>query len=150
MLLRVPMGPPGVSARAARRVTAVSLATAALLPGGCGSDKEPTSLRGDTRQIAQVVAALGDAAQRRDFRTVCRDLFTRSARRRAGGRDCEELLRSTAGEIRLPRMQLLGIEVKGQRAEARVRTFAAGQPAIVDRILFAREGSEWRIDALAG
>ncbi len=95
-----------------------------------------------------MLAALGQATQRGDFRTVCRDLFTTSARRRAGGRDCEELLRSTAGEVRRPQIQLLGIEVEGRRAEVRVRTFAAGQPAVVERIRFAREGPEWRIDAL--
>jgi hypothetical protein len=97
-----------------------------------------------------VVEQLRVAAARRDWRAVCEEIFTASARRRAGGRDCRRLLASDAEGLRAPRIQLLGIVVKKDRAEARVRSRARGQPPLVDVILLRREDGEYRVDSLRG
>src|SRR3954454_15445671 len=108
-------------------------ASVALLSvSGCslGADDEkgktePAS--GAPKQVAATVRALDRAVRAKDWRTVCERLFTPAARERAGGRDCVRLVRSSAGELRGARIELVGIEVGKAEAEARVRTQTRGQ-----------------------
>ena len=124
----------------------------ALVLTGCslGSDKEPRPVRGAPKEVAETVHALEKATRARDFRFVCDRLFTASARRRAGGRDCPRLLGSTAEGLSRPRIQILGIDIHGRRAEVEVRSRAVGQPALTDTIQLRRERRGYRIDSLAG
>lgn len=126
-------------------------ALVAIATAGCslGGDDEPKPATGATREIGQVVGALETATAARDFRMICEDLFTSAARRRAGGRDCARLLRESAGEVRRPRIEVLGIEIDGRRARVRVRTRAEGQRPLRDVIELRREGGEYRIESLA-
>ena len=137
--------------RAAALGAAVGLALVTNATGGCslGGDEEPKPATGATRAVGAVVSALERATAERDFSTVCQDLFTAAARRRAGGRNCERLLRESAGEVRRPRIEVLGIELERGRASVRVRTRAQGQRPLADVIELRREGGEYRIDALA-
>jgi hypothetical protein len=125
---------------------------APLALAGCslGGDEEPQPVRGAPRQVAQTVQALDRAARAHDFRSICDRLFTASARRRAGGRDCPRLLGSTAEGLRGPRIQILGIDIRGERAKVRVRSRAAGQPPLVDTLQLRRERGGYRIDSLSG
>ena len=138
-----------------RVATPAAIATGlALLMGatnGCslGGDEEPEPATGATREIGQVVAALERATASRDFRTICDDLFTRGARRRAGGRDCARLVRESARDVRRPRIEVRGIEIERGRARVRVRTRAEGQRPLADVIELRREGGEYRVDSLA-
>jgi hypothetical protein len=128
------------------------MATAAVLSlGGCsvGGDDEPKPATGAAREIAEVVAQLERATASRDYATICRDVFTEAARERAGGRDCERLLRSGAQGVRRPRIELRGIEIDGERATARVRTRAAGQATVGDALDLRHADGEWRVEALA-
>ena len=132
--------------------TAVAIACGAAL-GGCslgGADEEPRPARGAPKEVGAAVEALDRAARAGDWETVCRRLFTASARKRAGGRDCEKELRSAAQGVRRPRIELLAIEVRGRTARARVRTRAAGQAPVVEVIDLRRERGRYRIQALAG
>jgi len=45
---------------------------------------------------------------------------------------------------------VLGIVVKGDHAEVRVRSRARGQPPLVDVIELRRERGAYRVDALSG
>jgi hypothetical protein len=123
-----------------------------LLVAGCslGADEEPRPATGAAREIAALIRELERATARGDFATVCEELFTRAARRRAGGEDCERLVRSSAGDVRAPRIELREVELRGKRARARVRTRAAGQASLDDVLELRRRGGEWRIAALAG
>jgi hypothetical protein len=125
---------------------------APLVLAGCslGGDEEPQPVRGAPRQVAQTVQELEQATRGRDFRSICERLFTASARRRAGGRDCPRLLSSSAEGLRGARIQILGIDIQGRRAEVRVRSRAAGQPPLEDTIQLRRERSGYRIDSLSG
>ena len=131
---------------AALGAIAVGLATAGCSLGG---DEEPKPATGATREVGEVVRALERATAERDFRTVCQDLFTAAARRRAGGRNCQRLLRESAGEVRAPRIEVLGIELERGRASVRVRTRAQGQSPLADVIELRREGGVYRIESLA-
>ena len=122
-----------------------------LLLGGSeedGEDRRP--ITGRDRQVADVVARLERATRLRRFDVVCDQLFTRAARTRAGGANCVRLLRSTAKDVRRPRIRLLTVQIAGNRAEARVRTLAAGQTAVEETIDFLRERGRYRIASLRG
>jgi hypothetical protein len=128
------------------------MATAALIaPAGCslGGDEEPKPVTGAAQEIAEVVRQLELATARHDWKTVCDDLFTKSALDRAGGGDCARLLRSTAKGIERPRIRVGGIVVEGERATVSVRTSARGEAELDDTLKLKRENGEWRIDALA-
>ncbi len=126
----------------------------ALLGGtGCALDgqAQPKQAKGASRDAAAVVKRLERASARGDWRTVCDQIFTAGARRRAGGKDCARLLRSDAGGIAKPRIQVLHITLSSRgRAAVRVRSRARGQPPLVDVIELKRERGAYRIDSLAG
>lgn len=127
------------------------LAGAAVL-AGCdagGSDSNPDAVEGAPRQVAAAVSALDAATRAGRYDEVCGRLFTRSARRRAGGDDCAELLRAATEDVRRPRVRLLSIRVKGDEAEARVRTRAAGERAVDETIELKRERGRYRIASLS-
>ena len=141
MLLHVP-----------RAVRGGAALIAALAIGGCsiGSDDEPRPSGRQAAEIDQVFQALERATREGDFRTICNELFSSTARRRAGGRGCVRLLRSNAREVRRPRIELVDIRLKKGGADVRVRTRAAGQRPLEDEIELVRERGEYRIQALAG
>jgi len=123
----------------------------ALALAGCslgGGDDEPQPVKGAPRDVARVVTELDAATRRGDYRRICNDLFTASAKRRAGGKDCASLLRSTARELRNPTIELISIRVTPRQAVARVRTRATGQAPIVDQLVLRRQGGGYRIEAL--
>lgn len=125
---------------------------AAVALAGCdrgGSDEDPEAIAGAPRQVADAVTRLDAATRRGEYAQICDELFTRSARRRAGGPDCAELLRSATEDVRRPRVRLLSISVKGDRAQARVRTRAAGERSVDETIELVRERGRYRIASLS-
>jgi hypothetical protein len=124
----------------------------ALLGGtGCALDgqAQPKQAKGASRDVAAVVKRLERASARADWRTVCNDIFTAGARKRAGGRDCARLLRSDAEGIAQPSIQVVHITLKTRgRAAVRVRSRARGQPPLEDVIELRRERGAYRVDSL--
>ena len=127
------------------------LAGLALLTGCDSGDRQadPEAIKGAPKQVAAAVASLEAATRARRYGEICDELFTRSARSRAGGRDCAALLRSATEDVRRPRVRLLSIRVKGDTAEARVRTRAAGERAVDETIALRRERGRYRIASLS-
>jgi hypothetical protein len=76
-------------------------------------------------------------------------VFSSTARKLAGGRDCPRLLREQARDVRRPEIRVESIEISGDRARARVRTRAAGQAVLEETIVLVREEDGWRIESLA-
>ena len=140
MLIAVPIRP---SAAALAACAAAALASCSL-----GGDDEPKPIAGAPKEVAAAIDDLERASRSRDWGTICDDLFSAAARDRAGGRDCERLLRETAGDVRRPEIRLLSIEVEENRARARVRTRSAGQAPVEDTVVLVRDRGEWRIEAL--
>ena len=100
------------------------LVLAALAGCNSGSDDGAKPAAGATKEVTETVSALQAATQARDFRRICDNLLSSAAKERAGGTDCAELVRSTAGDVGRPRITPLSIRVRGDRAEVRVRTTA--------------------------
>jgi hypothetical protein len=131
----------------------IAVAIALLAGSGCslGGDDEAKPAKGASRQVAAVIDRLEAASAKADWRTVCEDIFTASARRRAGGKDCPRLLRSDAEGIARPRIEVLRITLRPRgKAAVRVRSRARGQPPLEDVIELRRERGAYRVDSLAG
>lgn len=97
-----------------------------------------------------MVERLDRAVRARDWATVCGSLFTPSARRRAGGRDCRRLLTDSARGLSRPSIRIVSIRLSGRRAQIRIRTRAAGQRAIDETLSLRRSGAGYRIQSLDG
>jgi hypothetical protein len=123
-----------------------------LAPAGCsiGADEEAPRATGAPAGVAAAVNRLERATVERDYASICDDLFTAAARRRAGGADCARLMRSAAREIEEPSIEITGISVHGTRATVRVRTTAAGQRRVADSLRLRRGPDRWRIEGLGG
>jgi hypothetical protein len=128
------------------------MATLAMLaPIGCsvGDDEEPQVASGAPKAIATTIDRLERAVADRDFTTVCDELFTAAARKRAGGRECAGQLRSASEGVRRPTIELRGIRVKGDEATVQVTTKASGQARVTDELRLRREDGRWRVEALS-
>jgi Putative lumazine-binding len=122
-----------------------------LAPVGCsiGGDEEPKPVTGVPKAIAETVQQLELAVARRDYATICNELFTDTARQRAGGDECVSQTRSAAEDVARPTIQIEQIAVKDDRAVVRVATTARGQARVTDTLELRRTGGEWLIEALS-
>jgi hypothetical protein len=127
---------------------ACSLALTGFAGCSCGADGEETPAPGAVRAVGNTVEQLERAIARGDWRALCEDLFTAAARKRAGGGSCPRLLRTDAEGLRRPRIRILRIDVKGRRAQVRVRSRASGQRPLTDVIDLRWERGEFRVDSL--
>jgi hypothetical protein len=128
------------------------MATSVLLASsGCslGGDDDPKPASGPPAQIAQTVDRLERAVATRDYETICNQLFTAAARKRAGGSGCARQLRSAAEGVKHPSIEIQAIEVKGDRATVKVKTRAQGQARVSDELRMRREGGRWLVEALS-
>jgi hypothetical protein len=131
---------------------ALCLLAGALAFAGCDSGDsggDPEAIKGAPKQVAGAVTTLDAATRAGRYGEICDRLFTRAARARAGGGDCEALLRSATEDVRRPRVRLLSIRVKGDTAQARVRTRSAGERAVDETIALRRERGRYRIASLS-
>jgi hypothetical protein len=128
------------------------MAVAAMLaPIGCsiGADEEPKPVTGAAKEIAATVDQLERAVARRDYATICNELFTKTARERAGGGECVSQLRSAGEDVLRPTIQIEQISVKDDRAVVRVTTTAKAQARVSDTLELRRTGGDWLIEALS-
>jgi hypothetical protein len=127
------------------------MAVAAMLaPMGCslGDEKEPKPVSGVPKAIVAAVDQFERAVARRDYETICNELFTATARRRAGGDECVTQTRTAAEGVRRPSIEIAGIEVKRDRASVEVSTKAEGQARVTDTLELRRIGDRWLVEAL--
>jgi len=132
------------------RLTTASAAVVAAVLGlalaGCGGQDRP----GPEDQVRTVLATFAGAAERRDYRTICDDVF--APKLLAGlqeiGLPCEVAMRNSLGSVRNPRLSVGRIDVKGDTATAQVRTSADGQEPSTDTVRLDRLKGTWKISAL--
>ena len=128
------------------------MAVAAFLaPVGCsiGADSEPQPVSGVPKDIAATVDRLERAIADGDYALVCDRLFTKAARSRSGGDDCEKQVTAAAEGVRRPNIVIRGIDVEGNRATVKVATTAEGQARLIDTLELHREGGRWLVEALS-
>ena len=121
-----------------------------LLAAGCGggNDGKPKAISGPAKDVAETIQQFEKATAARDFTMICDQLLASASRRQAGGEQCPDVLDQRARGVRRPRIRIVAIEVQGNRAQARVRTTAAGQASVPNVIRLVREQGRFRIASL--
>ena len=124
--------------------------TLAACGGGGGGGDGPK--RSDADRVRDTLSAFAQASARHDYRRVCADLLAKpviDSVRRAGLR-CESAMKTALEGVESPKLEVLRVTIKGDRASAKVQTTAANQQASDDTVALVKEGESWKIGALAG
>lgn len=105
----------------------------------------------DNEAVSQTLEDYAAATRDKDYQTICDEIFAKDLleRVRAAGLPCEVALRTGLEERQNPRLQVLGVEVNGEQALARVRTTAGGEPTSTDLVRLIKEDGGWRIGSLS-
>jgi hypothetical protein len=123
---------------------------AMVAPVGCslGGDDEPQPVSGPAKEVATAVERFEQAVARRDFKTICNELFTATARQRAGGGDCVAQTSSAVEGLRRPRLQIEEIRVSHDTAAVKVATEASGQARVIDSMELRKTDGRWLVEAV--
>lgn len=91
------------------------------------------------------------ATANHNYKQLCDSVFAKAlvARVTRVNLPCDQAVRIKLGGVYQPKLEILKVKVTGSRALALVRSSAAGEPASTDTIELGREGTEWRLSALA-
>lgn len=123
-------------------VVAVALAAAFA---GCGGESDEDAVRG-------TVTAFGEATANKDYDRLCGELFAPELLESldAIGLPCRVALEQSLGGVEEPRLVIGEIRIDGSRAEADVRSSAAGQAPSRDTLRLVKVEDRWRIADLGG
>jgi hypothetical protein len=131
--------------------SAIAVLGVACLLAGCADEETtsaPPTIAQPAKRAASVVDRLEQALRAREYATICDELFTPTARARAGGRRCAAELAADARDLRRPQVRPLSIRIAGPRADVRIRSRVAGQRAVEETLRLERSGGTYRISAL--
>jgi hypothetical protein len=134
------------------RRTVACLAAGAVLVAGCGGDDAPTPGKnakryfGDQRDVAQVVDDLASASRAGDTKRICSELFSSRLEKTIGaqaGGSCEAQVKK---QLAMPDEDITvqQLAITGTRALVTVKE----QSGKTSRLIFARVGTDWRIDTI--
>ena len=105
----------------------------------------------DNEAVSQTLDDYAAATRDKDYQTICDELYAKDLveRVRAAGLPCEVALRTGLEDRQNPRLQVLGVEVNGDQALARVRSTAGGEVPSTDVVRLVKEDGDWRVAALS-
>ena len=103
--------------------------------------------RDDEQLVREALTRYEKASAEKDYQTLCDELLASSYVKQTAnsGLPCEVALRTALEDVRNPTLDVLSVEVNGDRAAARVRGSAAGQVPGEDVYTLVREDDSWRI-----
>ncbi|HEV7804402.1 MAG TPA: nuclear transport factor 2 family protein [Solirubrobacteraceae bacterium] len=103
--------------------------------------------RDDDMLVRQALERYETASSRKDYQMLCDDLLAKSYVKQtaSSGLPCEVALRTALEDVRNPTLDVLSVEVNGDRAAARVRGSAAGQVPGEAVYTLVREDDAWHI-----
>ena len=104
------------------------------------------------KEVRQTLDRYAQASRAKDYQTLCDDLLSSEIvdRLRSVGLPCEVALRTGLQNTKNPTLTVIGVEVNGNQALARVRGVAVGQPPGTSTYRLVREGGGWRIATSPG
>lgn len=104
-----------------------------------------------TEEVRETLDRYAAATRDKDYQTLCDDLYASELveRIRAAGLPCEVALRTGLEDRQNPRLEVSGVEVAGDTANARVRSTAGGEVPSVDTVRLVKEGDGWRVSSLS-
>jgi hypothetical protein len=105
----------------------------------------------DSEAVADTLDRYAAATRDKDYQTICDDLYAKDLvdRVRAAGLPCEVALRTGLEDRQNPRLEVLGVEVNGDQALARVRSTAGGEVPSTDLVRLVKEDGDWRVASLS-
>jgi hypothetical protein len=105
----------------------------------------------DSEAVSRTLDDYAAATRDKDYQTICDRLYARDLvdRVRAAGLPCEVALETGLGARQNPQLSVLGVEVNGDQALARVRSSAVGEPVSTDLVRLVKEDGGWRIASLS-
>ena len=105
----------------------------------------------DDEAVSKTLESYAAATRDKDYQTICDDLYAKDLveRVRAAGLPCEVALRTGLEDRQNPRLQVLGVEVNGDQALARVRSTAGGEVPSTDLVRLVKEDGDWRVASLS-
>ncbi len=117
--------------------------TAALALVGCGG-------RSPSDAVRVTLTRFGQATDRHDYATLCRDIFTPELVQGLldRGLPCERALQIGLADVTGARLQVQRVSVHGGHADAIVRSTATGEASTNDTVELVREAGSWRIARL--
>lgn len=103
--------------------------------------------RDDAALVRQALERYEQASAKKDYQTLCDELLASSyVKQTAGsGLPCEVALSTALEDVRNPTLDVVSVEVNGDRAAARVRGSAAGQVPGEAVYTLVFEDDSWRI-----
>ncbi len=106
----------------------------------------------DNEEVRETLERFAAATRDKDYQEICDDVLADELveRVRSAGLPCEVALKVGFDQRRNPRLEVLRIEVNGDRAAARVRTTAVAEVPSTDVLQLAKEDGRWRIASLSG
>jgi hypothetical protein len=104
------------------------------------------------KEVRATLDRYAQASRDKDYQTLCDDLLSKVIveRIRSVGLPCEVALRTGLENTKNPTLTVLGVEVNGNQALARVRGVAAGQVPGTSTYRLVREDGGWRIATSPG
>jgi hypothetical protein len=128
-----------------RRLAATFAAAAAAALAGCGGESDPN-------QVRDVVTRFAQATAKKDYQQICDELISRRLAETVEqfGLPCELAFRRGLQDVRYPKLRIVRVQVKKDRAFVAVRTSASNQMPSKDTLELVREDGQWRIAALSG
>jgi hypothetical protein len=115
-----------------------------VLVAGCGGG-------GEQQAVRDTLARLQQATARHDYATLCNRVFTarlvETLTQR--GLPCERALSIGLGNVRQPRLEIQRVSVKGNQAQATVRSTATGELPATDLVQLVKQPDGWRVAQLA-
>ncbi len=102
-------------------------------------------------EVRETLERFAAATRDKDYQTLCDDLYAEDLveRVRAAGLPCEVALRTGLEDRQNPRLEVLGVEVNGDQALARVRSTAGGEVPSTDVVRLIKEDGDWRVASLS-
>jgi hypothetical protein len=103
--------------------------------------------RDDALLVREALSRYETASAHKDYQTLCDELFASSYVRQtaSNGLPCEVALRTGLENVQNPKLEVISVEVNGDRAAARVRGSASGQVPADAVYTLVREDGQWRI-----
>ncbi|MGH2941849.1 MAG: hypothetical protein ACRDLN_03600, partial [Solirubrobacteraceae bacterium] len=106
---------------------------------------------GKEREVLSVLTRYERAVQKKDYQTLCGEMYAADLvdKIRRAGLPCEVALRTGMENRKNPRLEVLSIDVSGDRAVAKVRSTAQGGRSSTDDWRLVHERGAWRLAAVA-
>lgn len=91
------------------------------------------------------------ATRQKDYQRLCDDLYANELvqRIRNAGLPCEVALKTGLEDRQNPQLTVLGVEVTGDQALARVRSTAIGEQPSLDTVKLIKQDGGWRVADLS-